>query len=136
MNDALLVGGFQRLGDLACNVLGLTERQRTFRQSIGERRSFDELQYKRTRRPRTLKPVDRTDVGVVQRRQQPGLTLEARHAVGVGREPRRQNFDRDLAAKLRVARAIDLAHATGAQQGHNFIGTDLLTAEIGRLRNP
>ena len=40
------------------------------------------------------------------------LALEARERIRIGAQMRRQDFDRDIAIQLRVARAIDLAHAT------------------------
>ena len=46
-----------------------------------------------------------------------GFALEAGEPVGVGGERRRQDLDRDLALQLRVGRAIDLAHAAGADGG-------------------
>src|SRR5215467_12845118 len=51
------------------------------------------------------------DVRMIERRKEARLTLEARAPAGVVAERRRQDFDRDVAAKRRVASAIDLAHA-------------------------
>ena len=62
---------------------------------------------------------------VIQRCQQAGFALEARHSIAVRREPRWQDFEGDIAAKLRVARAIDLAHSSGAKQRQNLVGADL-----------
>jgi hypothetical protein len=46
------------------------------------------------------------DIRVVQRGQQAGFAVEARHAIGIGGECRRKNFQRDLAPQLGIARAI------------------------------
>ena len=35
-----------------------------------------------------------------------------------------QHLDRDVAAEARVPRAIDLAHAAGAERGDDFVGTE------------
>ena len=59
-----------------------------------------------------------------------GFALEARQPIAVRREPRRQDFESDIAAKLRVARAIDLAHSAGAKQRQNFVGADLQSDQI------
>ncbi len=67
---------------------------------------------------------------MVQRRQHAGFALEARQPVAVRGEPRRQHLDGDIAAQLRVARAIDLAHPAGAQQRRDRVRADLLTDEI------
>ena len=36
----------------------------------------------------------------------------------------RKDFDRDVATELRVARAIDLAHAAGAERRQNLVGAE------------
>jgi hypothetical protein len=36
-------------------------------------------------------------------------------------ETARQNFERDVTSELRVARAIDLPHAAGAEGGEDFV---------------
>jgi hypothetical protein len=61
---------------------------------------------------------------MVQRCQQPRLALEPREPIRIGRETRRQHFDRDVAAQLRVARAVDLAHAARTDEGDNPIGAE------------
>ena len=58
--------------------------------------------------------VDRADVRMIERGEQPRFALEAREPSGSRRERARQDLDRDVAAELRVARAIDLAHAARA----------------------
>ena len=52
-----------------------------------------------------LEPVDRGDVGMVQRGERLGFALETRQAVGVLRERVGQDLDRDVAIELRVGRA-------------------------------
>ena len=51
-------------------------------------------------------------------------------------ERSRQNLDRDVALELRVARAIDLAHAAGAEGGEDLVGPETSTGteghEVGR----
>ena len=59
-----------------------------------------------------------------QRRDCMRLALEARQAIRIGRELRRQDLDRDLATQLRVARAIDLAHAAGADRRDDLVDAD------------
>ena len=69
--------------------------------------------------------VDRDDVRVVERRGGFGFLKESlatrlvRHAVV------REDLDRDLAPQPRVARAIDLAHATRAKQREDFIRAEM-----------
>src|SRR5437773_9799113 len=49
---------------------------------------------------------------------------------GIRRERIRQDFDRDVAIELRVARPIDLAHPAGAERRENLV---LPEAGSGRL---
>ena len=60
--------------------------------------------------------VNGADVRVIQRGEHPRLALEARAPVGLRRERRRQDFDRHLAPKRLVVRAVDLAHSANAEQ--------------------
>ncbi len=53
-----------------------------------------------------------------------GLALEPRQAIGIGRELVRQHLDRDVAVQLRVAGAVDLAHAAGAEGGGDLEGAE------------
>ena len=63
---------------------------------------------------------------MVQRGEGLGFALKPREPLGVGGERLGQDLDRDVAIQLRVARAIDLAHAAGAERGQ-----DLVRAEAG-----
>ena len=49
------------------------------------------------------------------------FALESREAIGVAREHLGQDLDRDVTIELRVARAIDLAHAAGAEGREDFV---------------
>ena len=61
------------------------------------------------------------DMRVIQRRQHLRLPLEACEAIGIEREALGQHLDRHVALQSRVARAIDFAHAAGADRGDDFI---------------
>ena len=61
---------------------------------------------------------------MIERREQLRFALEARHAVGVRRERRRQDLQRDVAIQLRVARAIHFAHSPGAEGREDFVGAE------------
>ncbi len=52
------------------------------------------------------------------------LALEAHAPVFVLGQLRRQDFDRDCAIEARVAGAIDLSHAAGADRRDDFVGTE------------
>ena len=95
---------------------GLGDVQRRERDPLGERRPFDQLQNQRGRAARLFDAVNRRDVRMAQRREDFRLALKARGALGIARHRLRQHLDRDVALQPRVARAIDLAHASGAER--------------------
>ena len=64
-------------------------------------------------------PLER--VGVRQCGDRSCLALEACDALRIGGEGRREHFDRDLAPKARVARAIDLAHSARTERSDDLI---------------
>ena len=64
-----------------------------------------------------LEAVDRRDVRMIERGEQRALRARsARRRSGSAANDARQDLDRDVAPELRVARAIDLAHAAGAER--------------------
>ena len=77
-----------------------------------------------------LHPVDRTDVRMVQGREQACFAREARTALVIGHEDRRQHLDRNLATELAIASAIHLSHPASAKRAKNAIRTELL-ADLG-----
>jgi hypothetical protein len=72
-------------------------------------------------------------VGVIQRREQTRLALEAREPGSILRERPRQGLDRHLAAELRIRRAIDLAHAARADLGSDLVRTKPATRCKGHV---
>ena len=70
---------------------------------------------------------------MVERREHPRFALEARQAVGIRGEDARQNFERDVAPELRVARAIHLAHAARAEQCVDLVDADASTGQHGSV---
>ena len=62
---------------------------------------------------------------MIQRRQHLRFSPEPREPIRIERKGVGQDFQRDVAIELRIARAIHLAHAAGAERGQNFIGTEV-----------
>ena len=62
------------------------------------------------------------DVRMVERRERLRFALEAREPLRIGGERGRQDLDRDVAIELGIARAIDLAHAAGADGARTSYG--------------
>ena len=71
-------------------------------------------------------PVDCADVGVIERREQARLALEAGKAVIVAGDGRRQDLDGHITLKTRIASAIHTAHPAGADQRLQFVDADPL----------
>ena len=68
--------------------------------------------------------VDGQDVRVIQLPGGARLLLEAMHAARIGRERLGDQLDRDVAPEAWIARAVDLAHAAGAEPADDLIRTD------------
>ncbi len=80
----------------------------------------------RTRR-RVLQTVDRSDVWVVERGEHVRLARESRQPLGIGREFRREDLDRNVAAELLITGAIHLPHPARSQPARDRIGPDRLS---------
>jgi hypothetical protein len=91
---------------------------------LRERLALDQLHHQIVGLTLAADVVERADVRVVEARDRARLALEAGADLGVVDEVRRKHLDRDFAAEPRIARAIDLAHAAGAERGEDFVGTE------------
>jgi hypothetical protein len=58
---------------------------------------------------------------MIQPRQGSRFALEAREPLGIGGEAVRKRFESDGSAELGVEGPIDLTHATGANDGLDFV---------------
>ena len=103
-------------GDLTRDAQRFLDRYRASRCSIRERRTLDEFEDQGSNAIDFFEAVDRADVRMIQRREHARFALEAGEPFQVGCERRWQDLDRDVAPEPGVARAIDFAHATGADQ--------------------
>lgn len=83
MHDALLVGRFERFGDLPRDRQGLVDRNRAARSPLRQILALDELHDESVRASGLLEPVDGRNVRMVERRERPRLALEADQALGV-----------------------------------------------------
>ena len=58
---------------------------------------------------------------MIERGEDFGLALKAGEPLAIVRDVGRQYFQRDVTFELRVPRAVDLAHAAGAQGREDFV---------------
>ena len=68
--------------------------------------------------------VDRQDVGVRQRRDEPGFALESGQGLRVGEHGLREHLDGDVALEPRVPRAVDFPHPSGAERRDDLVRTE------------
>ena len=71
-----------------------------------------------------LEVVDRRDARMVQRREDVRLAGEAGEPVGVLRERPGHDLEGHFALETRVARAPDLAHASGSERAEDLVGPE------------
>ena len=126
MDDAVLVGLLERLRDLLRDGERFVEWDRAALQPVREVLALDEFHREEVDargvvERGALEAVDVGDVRVIERREQLGLALEARQALGVRRERGRQHLDRHVAVELRVGGAIHLAHPARAERRDDLV---------------
>src|SRR5262245_33125375 len=111
MNDVSLMCGFEPLRDLMRNVESFLDRNRTACNAIGERFALHEFKHEKSLIVCFLEIVDRSDIRMVERCENLGLSLQSAHSICVTRELSGQNFDCDVALQFRITCAIHLAHS-------------------------
>ena len=124
MDDALLMRGFECLGDLFGDRQGFIERDRPLFDPIRQCRSFDEFKDQGPNTISFLKAVDLRDVGMVERSQNLCFTLKPRQSLWVGRERFGEDLERHLPLELGISRLIDLSHAALADEGGDVVVTE------------
>ena len=72
-----------------------------------------------------LQPMDRRDVGMIQRSQHLRFALETGEPLGIVRERFWENFDGNIAPELGVLRLIDLSHSTCANRCGDLVRSEL-----------
>ena len=91
-------------------------RESAAAQTVGQRQPFDELEHEAGHAVGVFELVYRSDMGMIQRRQQASLAREPRQPFLDRREVGRQHLDGDGAVQASIARAIHLAHAAGPEE--------------------
>ena len=134
MEDAALVGGFERLRDLECEPETFGDWNRAPLEPLGERLALDQLGDQERRAVGFFKAVDTRSAGMVERRQRPRRRLDPRAPLGVVRERRREGPDRDLATPAGIAGAPQRSHVRrGPSRGDG--SQDGVGAELGAGSN-
>src|SRR5262249_39637623 len=121
MDNTFVVGGFERLGDLPANVERFVDGNGTARHDVCKRFAGNKLQHEELRSVRFRQVVDRPDVRMIERSEKMCFALEPNEPIRILREILRQDFDGDFPAELRIACAINLAHAARSERSQDFI---------------
>ena len=101
------------------------DAERVMRDSFGERHALDEFEDEHLdSRGVFFETVDLRDVRVVERRERLCFAAETRPAAGIVFRHGAKNLQRDVTVQSRVASAIDLAHASGAQWRDDLVGAN------------
>ena len=112
MDDSLLVRRGEAVGDLRRDVQRPAVRRRPAAQQRPQVRSLDVLHDDVRRAAVGADFVDGHDVRMVERRRGARLAREARQTLAVAGETLREDLDGHGAAERRIARNVDLSHAT------------------------
>ena len=123
MDDALSMGGVQRIGDLTGDGQGVGDRKPPSLEPgapsrfdrLPQRWALDQLHDECCRALGALDAIDRGDVRMIQRGQHFRFAAEPGEPIGIGGDGRRQHLDRDLALQIRIGGAVDLAHAASPE---------------------
>ena len=104
-----------------------SRRQRSAREALCQRLALDALEHQIGRAIEPFEAVDGGDVGMAEGGEHPRLALEAAQAAGIAAKGVGERLDRDLASEAGVERAVDAAHAAGAEQIEDLVASELLT---------
>ena len=124
MNDALLVSGFEGLGNLPGDGQRFVDGNRPEANAVSKRVSVHELQREGMDPVALLEAVDARDVRVIEGREHPGFALETRDSLGVCGEHLGQDLQRHTALQPGILRQLDLAHAAGPDHVHDLVRAD------------
>jgi hypothetical protein len=114
------VRGGEAAADLGADLDGASPRQRSTPETLAQGLALEQLAHQIGVAVVLPHVMDGEHVGMVELARRARLLLEAPAQVGASREVT-DALDRDAAAEPRVARAVDLAHAAGAQQSDDLV---------------
>jgi hypothetical protein len=127
MQDSLLVRGGQAVCDLGRKVERRAHREGAARQPGAQRLPVEQLRHDVGGAIEDADVVDREDVRMIQRGCGARFLLEALQPARIGGCVRGQNLDRDVTTGSRIPAAIDLAHASRAEQRVDLVWTEVDT---------
>ena len=133
VDDPLLVRGFERLRDLLRDGQGFVERHGSARDALRQIVAFDEFHHEGGHAPAFFEAVDRGDVRMIQGSEHFRFALKTREPIGIDRERRRQDLDRDLALEFRVGRPIHLPHPAFPDRRGDVVDAEARAGSQGQM---
>ncbi len=127
MDDPLLVRLFQGFCDLGGDLESFVSGDGPSCDARGERFSRNELEDEIVRAPGLLESVDRSDVRMVERREDFRFSPESPQPLFVLDELIGQNLDRHIPAELPILRPIDLPHSAFANGLEDLVVREFVT---------
>jgi hypothetical protein len=121
VDDTLVVGGGQGLGERSGDREEPIERQAALGDDAVERLALDELHRQEVDAVGLLDRVDGDDALVVEGGEGLRLSPEAFQPLGARGHLRRQHLERHVAAELGVGGTVHLAHSAGADRGGDAV---------------
>ncbi len=123
MHEAAFVRGGEPARDLRAVLDHLAHRQPAIAQPLAQRLSFEQFHHGEGASVVHAEIVNGEDVGMRQRGDRAGFTLEARERIRLLRDVGRQDLHRDVAGELLVVRPVDFAHAARPKDGADLVRT-------------
>ena len=134
VHDALRMRGLERFAYLQGQPDRFIRRKRAAGQHEVERLAFDKLHDDGGDPIGLLEVEHLRDVWMAEAAQHARFALESTQSIGIARDGRRQDFQRDVTIQTRLACAINLAHASNANERDDFVRTETATGREGHRR--
>jgi hypothetical protein len=127
MNDAFVVGRFERIADLPGDRECLSERNGPAPDAVAQCFAVEILHHQEVDPILAAYVVQRADVPMIQARDDSRFTIEALAHGRVGGDACGQYLNRDDASQASIPRLIDLAHSARADWRHDLVRTKVDT---------
>ena len=102
MNDPCLLRGFERLANFNPNLQRFLQRQQPLPQSLGQRFTFQALQYEKVNTILMSNIMQRANPGMIQGRNGPSFPLKPLLQIRIGRKMVGQDLDRHDPVEPRI----------------------------------
>ena len=99
------------------------------RDDLRQRPTEHQFHHERLNAGGLLQPIHVGDVRMIERGEQPRLSLKAGAPRWIGHERRGQDLDRDVAAQFGIVSPVDLAHAARPERRQNRVDADLAASQ-------